>query len=66
MFIWSFQGVAVSSDQTYKYILSKDKVGDYFCYVEYNDSRVLKSYCIVKCAATQSEEIRNGFKITCI
>ena len=40
-FIWSFQGVAVSSDQTCKFILSKDKVGDYFCCVRYDDGRLL-------------------------
>ena len=37
-------------------------MGDYFCYVGYNDSRVLKSYCIVECAATQSEEITDEKK----
>ena len=55
-FTWTFQGVAVSSNQTFRFILSKEKVGDYFCYIRYNDSKVLKSHCIVECATTQLEK----------
>ena len=39
-------------------------MGDYFCYVRYDDGRVLKSHCIVECAATQSEEITDERKKT--
>ena len=55
-FTWTFQGVAVSSNQIFRFILSKEKVGDYFCYIRYNDGKVLKSHCKVECATTQSEK----------
>ena len=56
-FVWSFQGTAMSSDQTYEFILATDKVGEYVCYANYGQGVVLKSQCIVECAAIQSEKV---------
>ena len=68
-FVWSFNGVAASANQTYEFMLSKDKEGEYFCYVNYGHDVVLKSRCIVECTTTKSEkifdqkEILNSLKI---
>jgi ubiquitin C-terminal hydrolase len=62
-FLWTLEGVAVSSDETYTFILSKDKVGEYACYVTYDDGLVLKSSCIVECATKTTEKILDKTEI---
>ena len=56
-FVWSSNGVAVSTNQTYEFILSEDKEGEYFCYVNYGQDVVLKSRCTVECTTTKSKKI---------
>ena len=56
-FVWSFNGVAVLTNQTYEFILSEDKEGEYFCYVNYGQDVVLKSRCTVECTTTKSKKI---------
>ena len=56
-FVWSFNGVAVSTSQTYEFLLSKDQEGEYICYVDYGNNVVLKSRCTVECTTSKSEEM---------
>lgn len=53
---WTLNNVEVSNKQVYKFVLTEETAGDYYCNVVYNDGDRRTSTCHVECGAPECSD----------